>query len=230
MDSNRTAWRKTQNATPPPPHQFFLRTSVACKMLQGCYKRRESYSNNSPSQTPFFIPLPHNPILYVHDTSFSFLSFQNKRVTITTEARWREMGCVCLSSGLRRRWRGLWLSDCWRRSSLWSSPFVLIYKSAFVWNCCHERRHSVRCLRFEQQTRQHHNGPGWSVSPCGCRDGTDNELKPTVLNQMTTFYVLHYNRRNIENYYNTLSLLHHCWAKGTPYTVCAPGQPYCIVL
>lgn len=177
MDGSHTAWRKTQNAS---PLYFFLRTSVACKVLQGCYKRRESYSNNSPFQTQFFIPLPHNPILRVHDTSFSFLSFQNKRVTITTEARWRETGCVCLSSELRR-WRGPWLSDCWRRSSLWSSPFVLLYKSAFVWNCCHERRHSVRCLRFEQQTRQHHNGPGWSVSPSGRWDGMDNELKPTVL-------------------------------------------------
>lgn len=176
--------------------------------------RGASYSDtiqrtNSLFQPLFFILLPQNPIPHVHDTSFSFLSFQNKGVTITTEARWRATGCVCLSSRLRRR-RGLWLSDCWRRSSLRSSPFVLTYKSAFVWNCCHKRRHSVRCLRFEQQTRQHHNGPGWSASPCGCRDGMDNELKPTVLNRRTTLYVLHYNRRNIENYNNTLPFLTQC--------------------
>jgi len=57
----------------------------------------------------------------------------------------------------------------------------------------------------------------------------DNELKPTVLNQMTTLYVLYYNRRNIENYYNTLTLLSHSEVNGTPSTVCTPGQPCVIV-
>jgi hypothetical protein len=57
----------------------------------------------------------------------------------------------------------------------------------------------------------------------------DNELKPTVLNQMTTLYVLYYKRRNIEKYYNTLALLPHSKVNGTAHTVCTPGQPYVIV-
>jgi len=140
----------------PKNFQFFVRPSGVCKVLRGCCtEKRESYSANelthSPFQPFFFIPLPHNPILHVHDTSFSFLSFQNKRVTITTEARWRATGCVCLSSGLRR-WRGFWLCDCWRRSSVRSSPFVLIYKSAFVWNCYHEE--DTQCAVWDSNNKQ----------------------------------------------------------------------------
>lgn len=176
------------------------RLSVDSKVLQGCRKRRELFRHDSTnslslSQSTLFHSATSKPHP-THSWHIIFLFvFSEQKSNYNNRSKMAGDGvCLFVQRVQEEVERGLWLSDCWRRSSLRSSPFVLTYKSAFVCNCCHKRRHSVRCLRFEQQTRHHHNGPGWSTTPRGCWDGMDNELKPAVLNLTTTLYVLHYDR------------------------------------